>query len=251
MKKQMHFVLITVCAVFFVAFAAESQRDLFDVYLTTGYGFGMGGNAVLPTFTGTNLATATTRTDHFLNLGRGLKVEAGADYKLMDHLYAQGAVNYTLGVPGISAKQITAVTTTYDYDWSIFGFKVMLKPTFQVLDLIDIYTNIGIGLFFANSTMQGSQGASAETRHDTYAPAFAMTGAIGMNYPLNASIILFGEIVCEQMSFTLEKSEYTNANGVFGNYTVNYEEDVTSSQTPLKIPATNVALRVGVKFPIF
>jgi hypothetical protein len=248
--------LVTVAVLFANGFA--QKKDNLDVYVVTGYGFGMGGIQAEPT-------TSTTKyEDHFFNLGSGLKIEVGADYKLMEHLYAQAAANLSLGVPGISAKQETATASeTVNYGSSDYGFKVMLKPTFQVLDLFDVYTNFGLGVFFANSSrdykyVEAGQTSTCKDKDD-YSPAFAIVSGIGLNYPLNASMIIFGELFCEQMSFTIKQA--TRSNSVGTNYhdmITYYNSNQRGSSTwttindhPTKIPGTNVAIRVGIKLPIF
>jgi hypothetical protein len=237
----------------------SADEKKFDLFLTTGYGFGVGGQylASSTTFSGGAL---TSREDHYENFGWGIKIEGGADYKLMDRLFAQGALCYSIGVPGI--KNVTEVVggsrTTVDYGWSLFGIKALVKPTFQVLDLLDVYTDFGIGLYFASS------GATIETiapgvdntakAEDSNNPAFTIIGAIGVDYPINANIIAYGEIYCEQMSFTTTKTQYVNStyNGApYNNHTDYYQEDVTDRSAPPKIPGTNIALRVGVRFPLF
>ena len=237
----------------------SAQEKKFDLFLTTGYGFGVGGQ-YLASSTTTSNGALTSREDHYENFGWGIKIEGGADYKLMDRLFAQGALCYSFGVPGIKnvVEDVGADKTTVDYGWSLFGFKALLKPTFQVFDLLDVYTEFGFGLYFAIS------GASLETSgpdfdytakaEDSNNPAFTVVGAIGVDYPINASVIAYGEIYCEQMSFTTTQTQYTNSTypgAPYNNHTVYYQEDVTDRNPPPKIPGTNIAIRVGVRFPIF
>ena len=235
------------------------QEKKFDLFLTTGYGFGVGGQ-FLNSSTTISGGAQTAREDHYENFGWGIKIEGGADYKLMDRLFAQGALCYSIGVPGIkNVDEIVGVSkTTVDYGWSLFGIKALLKPTFQVLDLLDVYTDFGVGIYFASSgamiktTAPGIENTAKA--QDSNNPALTFVGAIGVEFPINESMIAYGEIYCEQMSFKTTKTEYLNSTysgAPYNNHTEYYEEDVTDRSHPPKIPGTNIALRAGVRFPIF
>ena len=236
-----------------------SKEKKFDLFLTTGYGFGVGGyQDSTQDFSATYSPNVTSREDHYRNFGWGIKIEGGADYKLMDHVYGQAALNYSFSaVPGTkNVHDLTGVgTSSVDYHWSIFGIKAGIKPTFQILDLLDIYTNFGIGLYFASSGADLEATAAGITStskaKDSNTPSLTFISAIGAEYPITESVILYAEINCEQMSFTTTKTEYTQSTGAFDNRVVNYEEGATDRPPPPKIPGTNVALRVGVRFPIF
>jgi hypothetical protein len=231
----------------------------FDLFLTTGYGFGVGGyQDSTRDFSATYSPDITGREDHYRNFGWGMKIEGGADYKLMDHVYGQAALNYSFSaVPGTkNVQDVTGVaTSSIDYHWSIFGIKAGIKPTFQILDLLDVYTNFGIGLYFASSgaDLEATAGGITSTSKatDSNTPSLTFISAIGAEYPITESVIVYGEINCEQMSFTTTKTEFSQSTGGFVDRVVNYEEDATDRPPPPKIPGTNVALRVGVRFPIF
>jgi hypothetical protein len=260
--------LMTVfCAIVCLASASEgayriSEEKKFDLFLATGYGFGVGGYQDRTADFSSTVSNGNLidREDHYRNFGWGMKIEGGADYKLMDHLFGQAAFNYSFSaVPGRdNVQEITGVSTSsVNYNWSVFGIKAGIKPTFQILDLLDVYTNFGIGLYFAGSgadlkTTTVGGGVSTSKAIDSNSPAMTLISAIGAEYPISESIILFGEINCEQMSFTTTKTEYSQSTGTpYADRVVNYEEDVTDRPSPAKIPGTNIALRVGVRFPIF
>jgi opacity protein-like surface antigen len=237
----------------------STDQKKFDLFLATGYGFGVGGyySGASRTYSGTTLMD---REDHYENFGWGIKVEGGADYLLMDHVYGLAAINYSISaVPGTENKQdiLGTSTTSEKFHWSVFGTKLGIKPTFKVLDLLDVYTTFGIGLYFASSgadlkMTESAGGVSTSKAEDSNNPAMTLIAAIGVEYPISESVIAYGEINCEQMSFTTTKTEYSNSVGGFYNdYVVNYQEDVTDRNPPPKIPGTNIALRVGVRFPLF
>jgi hypothetical protein len=240
----------------------SASEKKFDLFVTTGYGFGVGGyqDRAVDFSSTTSGGNLVSREDHYRNFGWGIKIEGGADYKLMDHVYGQGALNYSFSaVPGTkNIHEISGISTTsVNYNWSVFGIKAGVKPTFRALDLLDVYTNFGIGLYFASSgadleTTTIGGGVSTSKARDSNRPAMTFISAIGAEYPINESVIVFGEINCEQMSFTTTKTEYSQSSGVlYDDHVVNYEEDVTDRPAPPKIPGTNIALRVGVRFPIF
>jgi len=237
----------------------STDEKKFDLFVTTGYGFGVGGlySGSSRTFSGTTLMD---REDHYQNFGWGIKIEGGADYLLMDHVYGLAAINYSFSaVPGTENKQelIGTSTNSEKFHWSVFGTKLGIKPTFKVLDLLDVYTTFGIGLYFASSGADLKEtdvggGVSTSKAEDSNNPALTFIAAIGVEYPINANVIAYGEINCEQMSFTTTKTDYTNSvGGFFDDHIVNYQEDVTDRNPPPKIPGTNIALRVGVRFPLF
>ncbi|HUI92140.1 MAG TPA: hypothetical protein VLX68_07835 [Chitinivibrionales bacterium] len=238
-------------------FAKYGPEKKFDLYITTGYGFGVGGSYLDPSQT-FDAGSLIKREDHYRNFGWGIKLEGGADYLLMEKLAVQGGLCFNFGVPGISSIQDDGVgtKTTANYGWTTFGIKALLKPKFQVFDLFDVYTGFGIGLYFAFSSADITQ-TTATTNYSVKAidgnnPALAFIGSLGAEYPLTESIILYGELYCEQMSFTTTQTTYSNS--TFPNSYIKpvyYHEDEAGSPPPPKTPATNVAIRVGVRFPLF
>jgi len=263
MKKNMT-VIVIAFACCSLAFANKGDKETFDLFATTGYGIGIGGRDVGPTITTTN-GSIVNKDDNFLNFGRGIKLEGGASYRLMDHLAGQASVCYNFGVPGIKQETITSIgaatnSLTQEYSFSTLGVKALLKPSFQVLDLIDVYTNFGIGLDFAFSSVQVTQnntgvGEYHATIKDSNWPAIVFIGALGADYPLGTSMILYGEIYCESMSFMTSKQEISDSNFPTGTpyatKVINYEKDATDRSTPPETPGSNLGIRIGVRFPIF
>jgi hypothetical protein len=237
-----------------------AKKDKFDLFLSTGYGFKLGGRSVGASTTrnagppGQN--PLLMKEDHFMDYGRGIKVEGGASYKLIERLYGQLALCYSFGVPGITKKVevIGDYAQTEKYSFSMFGVKALVKPMFRVFDILDMYTNFGIGLFFGYSSAEITRiGTNAYTQkaEDSNAPALGYVGAIGVEYPINESVILYGDIYGEMVSFTMKKTEYSASTGTESDNVQYYQEDVTDRTTPPKTPGTNLAIRAGVRFPIF
>ncbi len=242
-----------------VLLAVGQEKENFDVFGIAGYGFGTGGLYVGPTTT-TVAGELTKKQDNYLNFGNGLKLEGGADLKLMQHLYAQGAVSYSNGLWGINqVADATGVDkTTENFLYSTFGIKAILKPTFQVLDLFTMYTGFGIGLYFAGLTIHRTEtgpGINLSARaDDSEWPAFAFVESLGLEYPLTSAIIAFGELYCEEMNFMTRQRTITGSNYPAGsewaNQIINYQNNVTDRAEPFSTPGTNVAIRLGVRFPL-
>jgi len=258
MIKTRRFFLISILFLIINNINSYAEQKTFDLYLTTGYGFGAGGRFIGSSQTYDGL-TLVSRKDHYQNFGQGIKIEAGMDYLASEKLYVQAGFSYSIGVPIIEQK-ITAVGTSTDikYSWSTIGIKALAKPTFQLLDLFDVYAGFGIGLYFAISScdikvVAGSVENTAKGE-DSNNPAFAIIGSLGLEYPIVENVIAFFEVYSEQMSFTTTKTEYTHSSfstGPYTNHTEYYQKDVTDREPPPKIPGSNVALRIGVRVPIF
>ncbi len=255
--KLVAFVLAAVAMMSFTAWGAE--KDNFDLFAVAGAGIGMGGLNVGPTTTMAGIEL-TKKQDNFLNFGSGLKLEGGAEFKLMPHLYGQGALSYTNGLWGINqVNDITGVDKVTDqYFYSMFGVKALVKPTFQVLDLFTVYTGFGVGLFFSwltiNRTETSAAGDFSARADDSQWPSVGLIGSLGVEYPLTHAIVLFGELQCEAMNFTtsqrtISKSTYPEGSD-WSNQIINYETNAVDRDTPANTPGTNLGIRVGVRFPL-
>lgn len=240
--------------------AVGQQKETFDIYGVLGYGFGIGGRDLGASETWAGGAL-TQKTDNYINYGAGLKIEGGASYKLMQHLYGQAALSYSNGLWGIKQDTVNFEgnnnTVTNQYSFSTLGIKVLAKPMFQVFDLFNAYTSFGVGLYFAFSSIdhKESNGGLSARADDSNWPSLAFVGALGLEYPLNRSIILFGEVYCEEMGFMLHERTVSNSNidnGPWVNGTTTYEANSKTQtiSTPENIPGSNAAIRVGVRIPL-
>jgi hypothetical protein len=222
------------------SYRASQEKNLSIIGSFAG-GFGIGGY-----FQGSSYKIANTvvteRKDQYVNYGEGIKLEAGAHYRLMEHLGCQGVLGYTWGVPTI---KISDGIETETYKRSMFGIKVLATPQVQILDLIDVYAGFGFGMFFG--WMSWERPSTVYKGEYKTNPAFAFCGSMGAEYPVMTELILYGEIAIEQMNFTVTRSRGTDSN----DETV-YEQNSTAAniEPPIKIPGSNVALRIGVRFPI-
>jgi hypothetical protein len=228
--------------------ANKNSKD-FSLCGSIAYGLGVGGQWIDASVK-TNGQAIIEKNDKYLNYGDGFKLELGGIYKLMENLDAQAVLSYSPGVPEIQAvnesiSDNTKVTNTYQA--GMFGIKVMALPRVRILDLLDMYTGFGFGLYFTSLSWTNSS-TSFDGNFET-SPALAFCGCIGVNYPVHNDLIIYGEIGLEQMSFT-ENSKVDAGSGLLTSY-VQDSKASNDIPPPPKIPGTNVALRVGAKFPIF
>jgi hypothetical protein len=247
-------ITVAIIAVFAMASAlfahdtTNADSKVFSLCGSIGYGFGMGGEWIDASVKLNGLAVQE-RSDKYLNYGDGFKLELGGIYKLMENLDAQAVINYNAGVPNIQAiTEINSANKTINtYKPSTFGFKTMVLPRVKILDLLDMYAGFGVGLYFASLSWTNS-----ETNFDgnfKTAPALAFCGSVGANYPVYNDLIIYGEIAIEQMSFTVNSILDAGT----GDQT-NFEQDSNANsgvEHPKKIPGSNIAFRVGAKFPVF
>jgi|GEM_PF-1173046 opacity protein-like surface antigen len=258
--KKFAIAVVAVCAM--SGMASCQEKETFDLFAVVGYGFGMGGRDLGASATYSTGTTLTKKTDNYINYGAGLKVEGGASYKLMQHLYGQAALSYSNGLLGIKKEVVNEQDGNNDvtdqYNFSTLGIKLLAKPTFQILDLFNAYTSFGIGLYFAFSSIDHKESIGGLSAHadDNNWPAFAFVGALGLEYPLNKSVIIFGEVYCEEMGFMLHERTVTKSNigyEPWENGTTTYAKNSKDEhiKTPENTPGSNAAVRVGVRFPLF
>jgi hypothetical protein len=170
----------------------------------------------------------------------------------MKNVAADVSFEYTAGIPFTRVKfennTSTGNTWVEKYKKQCFGIKALVVPHFMFLDLIDVYTGVGIGVFF--NTLKYTNSDSRFGMYDGYMktkPTIGLLGAIGGIYPLSDRIDLKGELAFEQLSFTLKELKPTDSPKIF-HYTRN---SVASNEyQPIKIPGSNWAIKVGVQYKI-
>jgi opacity protein-like surface antigen len=256
------FAFFTVAVLCICGAAIGQQKEMLDVYAVVGAGIGVGGRDVgaSQSWSAPVGGYLTKTTDNYLNFGSGLQLEGGADVRIMQHLYGQAALCYGNGLWGIDkvVEYAGGDKTTDQYSYSTLGIKMLVKPTFQVLDLFTVYTGFGIGLDFGWLTIHRTDvgpGVNLSARADDGQwPAFAFEGSLGLDYPITQSIIIFGELQCEVMNFMTSQRTITNSNYVtdpdWTNQIKNYQTNATDRDPPYSTPGTNVGIRVGVQFPL-
>jgi Outer membrane protein beta-barrel domain len=229
--------------------ADKNSKD-FSLCGSIAYGFGLGGQWIDASVTHYGSAIQE-RSDKYLNYGDGFKLELGGVYRLLENLDAQGVLMYNFGTPEIEATDQDAQSgdkVTNTYKTGTFGIKILAVPKVKVFDLLDMYVGFGMGLYFASLSWSNSETPQYDGNYTT-SPAIGFCGSIGVNYPVYNDLIVYAEMAVEEMSFTV--TSILSAND--GSLTT-FEQDSKASSgvfPPAKIPGSNVAFRIGAKFPVF
>ncbi len=253
--------MLSSVALFCMVFHSHAQNTV-GVYASTGYAFGIGGRYV-----GTSEFKNPDK-DHYSNMGSGIRINAGGSYKLLDNLYVKGGFTYTHGFPAVTIYDSVNLIITYaeqsiKYQHSRFGIPVYVQHYVRILELIDMYIQLGTGITFNFSSREIEQfdhddalSLDAEaTLIDKNSISLPLYGAVGVDYPLNDFAFLVAEIGFEASNITLygyEATESKNLNvlsGYSGN--VNYEKNANDRQQPRKTPASNIYMHIGTRFFIY
>ena len=243
-----------------VAVSASAQYGIdkkLSLYLAGGYGFGISGVYFGQSY---NDGTGEVR-DVFNNCGKGLKLDAGVFYRIMEDVDIQCAFIFSGAVPQARTENeltIANLRTTTEYGFSSFsmGGKLLIMPRFSLFDVIDMYCGMGLGLVFTGSSYEldtinntsGQTTTSRETGEYKNLPSVPFYGALGAEYPVADFMVIFGEFSLEVMNVTQKELRVVEADGDIR--TEIYENNVDDRTPRPKIPASNVGLRLGVRFPI-
>ena len=76
-------------------------------------------------------------------------------------------------------------------------------------------------------------------------PAIAFSGLMGLDLPLSEKVTAFFEASFKQMSFKL-KSRQTTDNST----EIIFEKDSENNPAPIRIPGSNLGLRIGIRLQI-
>ncbi len=235
------------------AFVAAQNNETLNVYGSMGFGFPSGGKlySSFKTDIGPGRIDTTEEKDSYFNFGRGLKLDLGVQYFLMPNIALQAGIGISGNIPRLKTFQesnLSKVNTTYRS--SLWGLKALIVPHFEVLELITMYTGVGIGFFWNSwkyeqkTVTQINNLSTTETIEGKIktSPKLGFLGVAGANYPLSDLLTLYGELAFEQLSFTTKKT-------VQGNNTVVYEKN-SNLPAPERIPGSNWQLRFGVKMNV-
>lgn len=263
MKKT----LIIIFSAFLVS-AQETQqtREVLNVFASIGIGFKTGGQLFTSITENPSTEVPGERIivgeeNEFFNYGQGFKINLGAQYLAMENLGLQLDFEISLGAPGFETDDhlIDAagarIDSTTEYTRNMYGIKFLVVPRFEVLELITMYTGVGIGFFWNSNhydiTRSVSTGTTTEKGRIVSSPTLGWTGLIGGDYPVSDRIALFGEIAFDQVVFKWKKRiiEQTNIPGKRVGTTF-FEEDDPSNEEPLKVPGSNWQIRIGARFSI-
>jgi len=246
-------------AIVLMTSASLTAAEKLGIFASIGYGWGLGGAADIGdySFASTernNVGDLTKRDDQYLNGGAGLKIDAGVLWALMDNFYAQIGIEYTAGIPKLE-RTISDLSEaigdpdrayTVSFSRNIFGIKALALPQFRFLDLLDVRTGVGIGIFFCGISVEDSRANRVVEGYIETKPAFAFLGQLGADYPLSEKFILFADLSFTATRFTVEKARDTD-----GDITIFEKDDIGNDvQTPEKLPGSTWGLRIGIRMPI-
>jgi opacity protein-like surface antigen len=240
------------------ALTVHGQDETFNIFLGMGPGFGMGGKLYSSSERTGIAATPTNIEDKFFNYGGGIKFDAGCQYFIMENVALQPAFSFSAGPSFKTTNTIGTTTDSYTQSRFIFGLKLAIVPRFEILDLLDVYTGVGLGFFWNASrfkrvydvpsltVVQNAEGSIVSQ------PTVGFNGTLGADFPLNDRFTLFGELGFEQMRFKLkrmivEKSTITG----FEEGTLYYSKNDPQNLDPEEIPSANFQIRVGIRYVLF
>lgn len=254
MKRMKKKISVAVTAFFLFVFASSGFTQVmdakFDIYAIFGWGIPIGGYYIGTSQKVQNVATVLEEKDHYLNYGRGLHLEGGVNFKTMENIKAQISFNYTRNVPATKIEFENTTVSEFNnedkYSVNLIGFKALLIPYFNAFDLIEMYTGIGIGLFFNKSSIKGSN-----VVHNQYEgniktkPALAFCSKLGADFPLNDMFSLFGELTFDAMSFRAESMQTTSSPNK-----ITFDRNNNTLSAPPKVPGSNFGINIGLRLLI-
>jgi opacity protein-like surface antigen len=237
------------------------SNETFNTFASIGYGFGSGGQLFSSTFINAN-ADTTERKDHYLNYGQGVKIDLGIQYFMMENVALQVGFNYTPGVPGLktefrhdftNAGTSSFLDSTVEYHHHMFGIKAMMVPRFEIFDLLNMHTGVGIGFYWnsLNYEMTRIIADSSQTEKGSIqsAPSLGFNGLIGVDYPVSDLFSLFGEVGFDMTSFRWTKQKIKETQfSVRSPGSYNFEKDTPNQRPPVRVSGSSWRLSVGVRY---
>jgi opacity protein-like surface antigen len=233
----------------------QTKQEVLNVFGSIGIGFKTGGQLFTST-TKNDSGIITNEEDEFFNYGQGFKIDLGAQYLAMENLGLQADMEISLGAPGFETNdRFGDYDSSVKYTRNLFGIKFMVVPRFEVLELITMYTGVGLGFFWNSlhyeTTVMRSNGTTTEKGKIISNPTLGFTGLIGADYPISDIFALFGEIAFDQISFRWKKKIVDQTN-IVGNKlgTTFFEEDDPSNDAPIRVPGSNWQIRIGARLSV-
>jgi hypothetical protein len=245
-----------------IAIMAQSN-ETFNIYGSIGYGFGSSGQLFSSTTIRTGLLMDTiARKDRYLNYGQGLKIDVGVQYFMMENVALQAGFIYTPGVPGLTTEYRNDYTilggfvdSTVEYHRNMFGIKAMIVPRFEIFELLNMHTGVGVGFYWNTLSYEMTRSNADTTLTEDgsikSAPSLGLNGLLGVDYPISDLLSLFGEIGFDMTSFRWTKQMIKNtefSNRGTGSY--NFEKNTPNQRPPLHVSGSNWRLSVGVRYAI-
>lgn len=240
--------------------APQTQHEILNVFGSIGVGFKTGGQ-LFTSVTQNSSGAVTKEEDEFFNYGQGFKIDVGAQYLAMENLGLQTDMEISLGAPGFETNDHLTVDDVVDssvkYNRNLFGIKFMVVPRFEVLELITMYTGVGLGFFWNSlhyeTMVMHPAGTTSEKGKIITNPTLGFTGLIGADYPISDNFALFGELAFDQISFRWKKRVVDETNiADHSPGTTFFEEDDPNptNDTPLRVPGSNWQIRIGARLSV-
>ena len=187
--------------------------------------------------------TLVEAEDHYLNYGHDVQIEAGLDYYPLDNLAMEFSFSLTGGLPLIKVKYEHSdgnIKYTETYKRNMIGFDIKLIPHIDAFTIVDLYIGLGAGLHFAFLNIENT-----DTLDHKFEGYFKTSPAIALDLPLSEKVTAFFEASFKQMSFKL-KSRQTTDNST----EIIFEKDSENNPAPIRIPGSNLGLRIGIRLQI-
>lgn len=257
--------MIRFIAVLLVAssvFAQETPtQNVFNVFGSIGAGFKTGGQ-LISSYSQNSDGAIIKREDNYLNYGQGFKIDLGAQYYAMENLALQASFGMSFGIPSFEIKDrvlslneadsLVLVDSNVTYKRNMYGIKIMAVPRFEVLELIYMYTGVGIGFFWNSLHYETTRTSPTETKNEEgriiSSPTLGLTGMLGADFPVSDIFSIFGEIAFEQLSFKWKERRIEKTNIIPSRVgTVFYNEDDPNNAAPYKVPGSNWQIRIGLR----
>jgi opacity protein-like surface antigen len=259
-EKLMRFHVPFMMMVLVSAGIQAQTTEKLNCYGSLGYGFGTGGQLFSSTqlSAGVNGRDSIDRKDRYFNYGRGLKVDLGVQYFMMENVALQAGFYYSGGVPALEASyrvdtaSATIFDSTFSFHHHLFGLKVCAVPRFEILELLNVNAGVGIGLFWNSLRYEIVSETPTATRNEEGAiqssPTLGLVGLVGADFPLTDLMSLYSEVGFEQMSFKwkkriIDQSQFGRRTGSY-----NFEKNTPNQEPPPRIPGSNWRIGVGIRY---
>lgn len=256
--------ILTALVISSISIIAQNN-ETFNVYGSIGYGFGSSGQLFSSTIIKTEGLSIDTieRKDRYLNYGQGLKIDVGVQYFMMENVALQAGFIYTPGVPGLTTEYRNDfnllgvqgfVDSTVEYHRNMFGVKAMIVPRFEIFELLNMHTGVGVGFYWNTLSYEMTRITADTTLTENgsiqSAPSLGFNGLLGVDYPISDHLSLFGEVGFDMTSFSWTKQMIKNTefNRATGSY--NFEKNTPNQRPPLHVSGSNWRLSVGVRYAI-
>lgn len=235
-------------------------------FVSLGYNFPVGRIFVDNSIDSSFISGAVSELDdHYLNYGRGIDLSAGIFVRMMDSVDARLSFDATFGTPAVEVERRlqTSGTTSqidhYSYRHSLVALKAAATPRFRVVELLDVYTGVGMGLYLSLSSFEHTYsetigsvtGTFNETVTYNASPRLGFFGLLGAEYPISERVVIIAELDFETLS-AKRKSQKVEADDGFPQPTrpATFVKDSPDNAPPQYIPASNWGLHIGVKIPL-